>query len=77
MNAQSEPDVVATLEEDTGAFCVDILRHPEGYFTYVEYARDPEDEDAWHARADQSGQTFRTEYAAYAAAMRDVEWLLE
>ena len=41
------PEVVATLEEDTGAFCVDVLRHEDGNFTYVEYARDADDEDAW------------------------------
>lgn len=75
--SSAEPDVVATLDEDTGAFCVDILRHADGHFTYVEYARDAEDEDAWHPRTDADPQTFKTQYAAYVAAMRDVDWLLE
>ncbi len=70
------PEIVATLEEDTGAFCVDVLRHEDGNFTYVEYARDADDEDAWHARSDAEPQTFKTQFAAYSAAMRDVDWLL-
>jgi len=71
------PETVATLDDDTGEFCVDILRHAGGHFTYVEYARDAEDEDAWHPRSDAEPQTFKTEFAAYSAAMRDVEWLME
>jgi len=71
------PEVVATLDDDTGAFCVDILRHPEGHYTFAEYARDADDPEAWHPRADTPAKTYRTQYAAYAAAMRDVDWLME
>jgi len=71
------PETIATLDDDTGEFCVDILRHGDGHFTYVEYARAADDEDAWHARSDAHPQTFKTEFAAYSAAMRDVEWLME
>ena len=71
------PEIVASLEDDTGDFCVDILRHDDGHFTYVEYARDPEDEDAWHLRVDATAQPYKTQYAAYSAAIRDVEWLMD
>lgn len=77
MTDPAQSEVVATLEDDTGDRIVDVLRHPEGHFTYVEYARDTEDVDAWHARADQTEQTFPSEFAAYSAAMRDVEWLMD
>lgn len=77
MTETTDPIVVSTLEDDTGLFCVDILQHPEGHFTYVELARDEADEDAWHPREEATAKTYPSQYAAYAAAMRDVEWLLE
>lgn len=77
MTEDTKPEVVTTLEDDTGEFCVDVLRHPEGHFTYVEYARDTDDEDAWHVRADGDTKTYPSQYAAYAAATRNVAWLID
>lgn len=77
MNDAAEPKVVATLDDDDGMFSVDILRHADGTFTYVEYARDADDEDAWHIRTDVDAKTYPTQYAAYAAATRDVTWLID
>lgn len=76
MNEGTQPEVVSTLEDDTGARIVDILRHPAGHFSYVELHRDPANEDAWREVA-AKGQTYPTEFAAYSAAMRDVDWLLD
>ncbi|PVA06884.1 hypothetical protein [Thalassorhabdomicrobium marinisediminis] len=74
MSADGE-EVVATLEDDTGAYCVDIIKQADGRFTYVEYARNADDEDAWHPREDATAATYPSEFAAYTAAMRDVAWL--
>lgn len=73
----ADPEIVATLDDDAGDHCVDILRHSDGTFSYVEYARDTEDDGAWYPRADAPAQTFKTQYAAYAAAIRDVDWLMD
>jgi len=71
------PDVVATLDDETGDHSVDILHHADGSYTYVEYIRDADDPDAWHARDGGAGQSYKTEFAAYSAAMRDVDWLMD
>jgi hypothetical protein len=73
----AEPEISATLDDDTGDFCVDIARHADGTFTYVEYVRAADDPDAWHPRHDAAPKPYPTQYAAYTAAMRDVDWLME
>lgn len=70
-------DVMATLDDDTGGRSVDIIRQTNGQFTYIEYARDPDDPDAWHARDGATAKTYPTQYAAYADAMRDIDWLMD
>lgn len=77
MTDTPQPEVVTTLEDDSGAFCVDILHHPEGHFSFVEYARDADDDDAWHERSDIEAKTYPSEFAAYTAATREVEWLID
>lgn len=69
--------VVSSLEDDTGAHCVDILRTVDGMFTFIEYARDADDPDAWHPREDAQAPEFATEYAAYVAATKACDWLLD
>lgn len=67
------PTVVTSLEDDTGEHCVDILQHADGQFTYAEYIRD---DDGWHlAEGDNSG-VFKTQYAAYLAAVKTISWLI-
>lgn len=78
MTDQNTPDVVATLEDDAGAKIVDILRHPEGHFSYVElHLSDDEIEEAWHQVENDAAKTYPTEFAAYTAATRNVDWLMD
>lgn len=72
-----KPVVVASLEDDTGDRCVDIIRHEDGHFTYAECRRDPEDSHGWRRLSAAQGRSFKTEYAAYVAALNDVAWLEE
>ncbi|MCF2870026.1 hypothetical protein L0664_03005 [Octadecabacter sp. G9-8] len=75
--SDAKPLVVASLEDDTGDRCVDILKHADDHFTYVECRRDPEDNHGWRRLNEAEGRMFKTEYAAYVAATRDVDWLLD
>lgn len=69
--------VVSTLDDDAGAYCVDIVKTAEGKFTYIEYARDADDPDAWHPREGAAAPVFASEYAAYMAATKACDWLLD
>ncbi|MBU2992747.1 hypothetical protein Q4555_03930 [Octadecabacter sp. 1_MG-2023] len=66
-------EIVQTLHDDGDARVVEIARHPEGHYTYAELHREG---DEWNA-VDGEVPTFKTEYAAYSAAMRNVDWLLD
>lgn len=77
MSEDTAPEVVSSLEDDIGERIVDVLRHADGHFTYVEYHRDEDDEDAWHEVSDADAKTYKTEFAAYTAATRNVEWLMD
>ena len=72
-----KPVVVASLEDDTGDRCVDIIRHADGHFTYAECRRDPEDSHGWRRLSAADGPSFSSEFAAYNAALRDVDWLID
>ena len=74
---QIEPEVVASLEDDDGLRIVDILRHAERHFTYAEYHRADGEEDDWHLVEDDAAKTYTTQFAAYTAATRNVEWLMD
>jgi len=69
-----EPTVVNTLEDDTGERCVDILKHEDGIFTFAEYAGEDRD---WKLVGESEGEGFKTEYAAYLAATKAIEWLID
>lgn len=73
----TKPLVVASLEDDTGDRCVDILQHPEGHFTYAECRRDPEDSHGWRRLSAAEGPAFKTQFAAYSAALKAVPWLID
>jgi hypothetical protein len=77
MTEPDTPEIVSTLEDDSGECTVDILRHPEGYFTYVEYHRASEESDEWRQVEDDSAKTYTSQFAAYTAATRNVEWLMD
>lgn len=67
------PTIVASLEDDTGEYCVDILQHADGSFTYAEYIRDG---DGWHLTDGPESKVFATQYAAYLAAVKNITWLI-
>ena len=77
MTDQTEPEVVATLEDDEGLRIVDILHHTEGQFTYVEYHRADGEEEDWQMVEDEAANTYKTQFAAYTAATRNVDWLMD
>lgn len=73
----AKPKVVASLEDDTGDRCVDVIAHPDGQFSYAECRRDPEDNHGWRRLSQGEGKRYPSQYAAYAAALREVEWLMD
>ncbi|SMX37386.1 hypothetical protein [Octadecabacter ascidiaceicola] len=77
MTDQTEPEVVATLEDDEGLRIVDILRHDDSHFTYAEYHRTDGEGDDWQLVEDDAAKTYNTQFAAYTAATRNVEWLMD
>ena len=77
MSDDMTPEVVATLEDDTGDRAVDILRHDDGHYTFVEIARDPDETVGWHRVTEDDPKRYPSEYAAYSAALKQTPWLLD
>ena len=67
------PKVVVSLEDETGEYCVDILEHSDGQFTFAEYVAD---EDGWHLTDAPESDAYATQYAAYLGAVKAVSWLI-
>ena len=70
-----KPQVLQSIEDDTGDRCVDILCLPSGLFTFRECRRDPEDSHGWRHLSGGDPQSFETEAAARQAAIAAVPWL--
>ncbi|WP_102110016.1 hypothetical protein [Oceaniglobus roseus] len=62
-----KPRVVASLNDDTGMRCVDILEFGGG-FGFVECRRDPEDGHGWRRLSEPLGGFASPEAARIAAA---------
>ncbi|AGI67165.1 hypothetical protein OAN307_c14900 [Octadecabacter antarcticus 307] len=86
MTEDTKPEIVATLEDDTGQRSVDILRHAAaaekgenrgGHFTYVEYHRTSDEADEWREVVEEGAKTYTSQFAAYTAATRNVDWLMD
>lgn len=77
MTDQTEPEVVNSLEDDEGTRIVDIMRHAEGHFTYAEYHLADGEGGDWQLVEDDAAKTYTTQFAAYTAATRNVEWLMD
>ncbi len=71
-----KPLVLASLEDDTGERCVDILRLSEAEYGYSECRKDPEDPHGWRRIHGIAGG-FLDESTARAAAHEAVKWLKE
>jgi hypothetical protein len=69
----AKPVVVRSVEERSGARCVDILREDDG-FGWVECRRDPEDSHGWRRVGEVAGG-FASEEAALADARAGVGWM--
>lgn len=87
MTEDTKPVIVATLEDDTGERSVDILRHAAvaeekaeergAHFTYVEYHRTSDEADEWREVVEEGAKTYTSQFAAYTAATRNVDWLMD
>ena len=69
-----KPRVTASLQDQTGLRCVDLIRAPDGSHAWQEYRRDPEDSTGWRAIGGPTGG-FRTQAEARTAARHAVGWL--
>jgi len=72
-----KPLVLASIEDETGDRCVDIIRLNDGQFAYRECRRDPEDGHGWRYLSNAPPPTFDSEVAAREAAIRDIGWMQE
>lgn len=68
---------MASLEDPSGARCVDILRYRDGGWSWVECRRDPEDSHGWRRLTTDLPGPFADRDAAFAAACQAVGWLKE
>ena len=68
-----EPTIVSSIEDDAGEYCVDILEHVDGKFTFAEYIRE---EDGWHLTDAPESDVYATQYAAYLGAVKSIAWLI-
>lgn len=71
----TKPRVLASLEDQTGQRCVDILVYPDG-FGWVECRRDPEDSFGWRRQRPDTGPAFETEADARKDARANLGWVL-
>lgn len=70
-----KPVVLASIEDETGDRCVDILRLDSGQFAYRECRRDPEDAHGWRYLSEAAPTVFESEAAAREAARAQVGWM--
>jgi hypothetical protein len=68
------PIAVTSLEDTDGSRCVDIIRRPDGMFTFKEFRRDPEDEGRWTLVGDYSHQHYPAREDALRAAAEHLAW---
>jgi len=70
-----KPLVLASLEDETGDRCVDIIRLNDGQYAFRECRRDPEDGHGWRYLSYAAPDVFDTQSAARDAAVQAVGWL--
>ncbi len=69
-----KPLVVRSIEDESGQRCVDLRRHGDGLFSWVECRRDPEDGHGWRVLGPGAGG-FSGEAEALADARACVAWM--
>jgi len=67
--------VLASFENPSGDYCIDVFVRDDGTFGFDEYRGDPEDNGVWHPLRRYSGMVFKSEEAALAQAISCVAWL--
>lgn len=67
--------VLASINNDDGSRCVDIVRRADGTFGFEEYRRDPEDQGRWSHAGNFGARIYATRDAAEAAARTAIAWL--
>lgn len=70
-----KPLVLQSIGDDTGDRCVDIIRQPDGSYTFRECRRDPEDSHGWRYLSEATPPLFVTEGAALQAARDATGWM--
>ncbi len=70
-----KPLVLASIEDESGDHCVDIIRIGAAQFTFRECRRDPEDGHRWRYLSAAAPELFDTEDAARQAATEVVGWM--
>ena len=70
-----KPVVRASIEDDSGDRCVDIIRFGPAQFGFRECRRDPEDGHGWRYLSAIAPELFYTEDAARQAATEGVGWM--
>ena len=67
--------VIHSIEDETGAHCVDVALDDNGTFTFKVFRKDPEDQGRWTLVADYSKTTYATEAEALTAAGGTIPWV--
>jgi hypothetical protein len=67
--------VVRSLHNDEVDRCVDIIRRPDGTFSFKVFRRDPEDSGGWTLVGESPEAAYASEEQAVAAAYAAVAWL--
>ena len=68
------PTVVRSVNDETGARCVDIFRFADGTYGFAEFRRDPEDPRGWTRVGTFPPMQYMTEAQASSAAGTSVAW---
>lgn len=72
-----KPLVLASIEDETGDRCVDIIRLSQTRFAYRECRRDPEDGHGWRYLSQAEPPMFESEAAARSAAAEAIGWMCD
>ncbi|MDP5084342.1 MAG: hypothetical protein NWQ23_02900 [Yoonia sp.] len=70
-----KPLVLASIEDEGGDRCIDIVQLTDGTFTFRECRRDPEDGHGWRYLSEAEPPKFESEASARKAAAETVGWM--
>ena len=67
--------VVKSINDITGALCVDIISNGQGRFSFKCFRRDPEDNSGWYPYGPESAFLYSSAKEAQRAASKVVPWM--